>query len=103
MAMRLVFAAFALTLGSLPLHAETIQVTIDKFAFVPSEITAKVGDTIQWINKDVVAHTASVEGGWDVLIPATASATMSVAAAQDVEYFCRFHPNMTGRLVARAP
>lgn len=99
---RLVVAALGLILGSLPLHAETIQVTIDKFAFVPAQINAKVGDTIEWVNKDMVQHTATVEGGWDVLIPAAASAKMIVKTPEEVEFFCRFHPNMRGRLVAKA-
>jgi plastocyanin len=88
-------------LGSVPLHAETIEVRIEKFAFVPAQINAKVGDTIQWVNKDVVQHTATVEGGWDVLIPAAGSAMMIVKTAEEVEFFCRFHPNMRGRLVAK--
>jgi hypothetical protein len=33
---------------------------------------AKVGDT-PWINKDIVAHTATVRGGFDVMIEANKS------------------------------
>ena len=40
--------------------ADTIQVTIDKLVFAPAEISAKVGDTIEWVNKDAFAHTATV-------------------------------------------
>ncbi len=46
-------------LGSVPAEAERIQVTIDQFVFSPGEIGARVGDTIEWINKDI-AHTATV-------------------------------------------
>ena len=53
---------------SVPAQAETIQVTIDGLIFSPAEITAKAGDTIVWINKDIVAHTATVRGGWDMMI-----------------------------------
>ena len=61
----------ALTMYAAPVKAETIQVTIDKLAFSPATVEAKVGDTIVWVNKDVFAHTATVKDGWDVMIPAT--------------------------------
>jgi plastocyanin len=54
--------------NSVPAHAEMIQVTIAKLVFSPK---AKVGDTIAWINKDIVAHTAAARGDWDVMIYAT--------------------------------
>jgi plastocyanin len=76
----------------------TVRVTIEKMAFVPAEIEVKAGQTIEWINKDPVAHTASVKGGWEVLIPPGKSATRVVEASDSVDYYCRFHPNMKGRI-----
>jgi plastocyanin len=44
-------------------------VTIDKLVFVPAEVTAKVGDTVEWINNDILAHTATAANGdWNVAI-----------------------------------
>jgi plastocyanin len=57
--------------NSVPAHAEMIQVTIAKLVFSPEELKVKVGDTITWINKDIVAHTATARGDWDVMIYAT--------------------------------
>ena len=37
-------------IGSVPAHAETIRVSIDKLVFSPANISAKVGDTIEWVN-----------------------------------------------------
>ena len=56
------------------------------------EVKAKVGDTITWINKDIVAHTATVRGGFDVMIEANKSASWVLKKAGIVEYYCRFHP-----------
>ena len=42
--------------------------TIEKMAFSPKEISAKVGDTVEWVNKDAFAHTATVTGGWEVML-----------------------------------
>lgn len=93
------FAALALALAATPAAAETIQVTIDKLVFSPATVEAKVGDTIEWVNKDVFAHTATVKGGWEVMIPPKKSASLTLKAAGALDYFCRFHPNMKGRLV----
>ncbi|AGB47043.1 amicyanin [Mesorhizobium sp. B2-3-14] len=93
---RLVVLALASTA---PAAAATIQVTVDKLVFSPASVDAKVGDTIEWVNKDVIAHTATVKGGWEVIIPPKKSASMTLKTAQTVDYFCRFHPNMKGRLL----
>ncbi|CAI2936442.1 cupredoxin domain-containing protein [Aminobacter niigataensis] len=95
---RRLWIAAALVVAAFPAQAETIQVTIEKLVFSPVEVNAKVGDTIEWINKDVFVHTATVKGGWEVMIPAKKSASMVVEKAGPVEYYCRFHPNMKGRL-----
>ena len=46
-------------MNAVPANAATIQVTIDKLVFSPVEVKAKVGDTVTWINKDIVVHTAT--------------------------------------------
>jgi plastocyanin len=85
-------------MNSVPAQAAVIQVTIDKLEFSPAETKATVGDTIVWVNKDFVAHTATVRGGWDVTIAANNSASLVLKKAGIVEYYCRFHPNMKGRI-----
>ena len=83
-------------------RAETIQVTIDRLAFSPADITAKVGDTIAWVNKDPFMHTATVKGGWEVTIPANKTVAQHLDKAEAVDFYCRFHPNMRGRLTVAA-
>lgn len=79
-------------------HDGTVHVTIDKLVFQPAEIEVKAGEIIEWINKDPFVHTATVKGGWDVLIPPGKTATHVAIASDTVEYYCRFHPNMKGRI-----
>ena len=79
-------------------HNGTVHVTIENLAFLPAEITVKAGETIEWTNKDRFAHTATVKGGWEVVIPPGKTATHVVAAGDTVAYYCRFHPNMKGRI-----
>ena len=83
-------------------HNGKVHVTIDKLAFVPAEIQVKVGETIEWTNKDHIVHTATVKGGWEIMIPPGQVATRIVEAGDSVDYYCRFHPNMTGKIVVMA-
>jgi plastocyanin len=85
-------------MNAVPARAATIQVTIDQVAYGPVEIQAKVGDTIEWINKDIVAHTATVRGDWDVMVLPGKTARLVVKKAGSFDYICRFHPNMKGHL-----
>jgi plastocyanin len=71
-------------------------VTMDNMAISPPDVSAKVGDTIQWINKDVFDHTATARNGdWDVAIPAKITVTTVLQKGGGIDYYCRFHPNMT--------
>jgi plastocyanin len=55
---------------SVSAHAETIQISMENLVISPAEATAKVGDTIEWINKDIFVHTATARNGdWDVTMP----------------------------------
>jgi len=90
----------ALVLGaSISAHAATIQITMENLVISPAEASAKVGDTIEWINKDILAHTATARNGdWDVTIPPKKTVTLVLKKAGAVEYYCRFHPNMKATL-----
>jgi plastocyanin len=89
--------ALVLVLAVGTARAEVIQVRMEKLAFAPAQVTAHVGDTIEWINADFVAHTATArDGAWDVLIPANAAKSVMLKAPGQVDYYCKFHPNMTG-------
>jgi plastocyanin len=94
----LMAAVLALPVGAGAAAAETLRVTIDRMAFSPAEIQAKAGDTIEWINNDAFAHTATVKGGFEVMLPPKTSGSMVMEKAGTVDYYCRFHPNMKGRI-----
>jgi plastocyanin len=88
-----------LVLAAGPAPADVIQIRMEKLGFAPAEVSAHVGDTIEWVNVDFVAHTATArDGAWDVLIPAKATKSIVLKAEGVVDYYCKFHPNMTGRV-----
>lgn len=91
--------ALALGLIAVPAHAATIQIVMQDLVFAPIDVSAKVGDTIEWVNKDVFAHTATARNGdFDVTLPPKKTVTSVLSKAGSVEYYCRFHPNMKGVL-----
>ena|SRR5215831_6262207 len=86
-------------LVSVPARAATVEVTIDKLVFTPAEVTAKVGDTVVWTNKDILAHTATAKNGaWNVVIAPKQDGKLVAKQAGTFDYFCKYHPNMKGRL-----
>lgn len=95
---RIGFAALvAYTLSYVPVQAETIQVTIDKLVFAPAEVNGKVGDTIEWVNKEALAHTATATNGdWNVVIGPKQSGRVVLKKPGAADYFCKYHPNMKG-------
>src|SRR3954470_12342865 len=90
----------ALALGmSVSAHAATVQITMENLVVSPAEATAKVGDTLELINKDIFAHTATARNGdFDVTMPPKKTVTYVLKKAGTVEYYCRFHPNMKATL-----
>src|SRR4051794_31076822 len=98
---RLSSLAVALVLATMvvPARAATIEITMENLVISPAEVSAKVGDTIAWINKDVFAHPATAKNGdFDVTLPPRKSATSILKKAGTVEYYCRYHPNMKATL-----
>jgi plastocyanin len=81
-------------------RADTIQVKMEKLSFVPAEVTAHVGDTIEWVNADFVVHTATARNGaWDLLIPVNTKRNLVLKDEGIIDYYCKFHPNMAGRIL----
>src|SRR6202521_674762 len=86
--------------ASVSAQAATIQITMENLVISPAEASAKVGDTIEWINKDIFAHPATARNGdWDVTMPPKKTVSSVLKKAGTIEYYCRFHPNMKATLI----
>ena len=99
---RILLALVVARLGLAPVsaHAATIQIVMDKLVFAPAQVEAKVGDTIEWVNRDILAHTATASAGddWNVIIAPNKTEKLILQKAGTVDYYCKYHPNMKGRL-----
>lgn len=78
-------------------------VEIRGFAYLPAALQIAEGDTVVWINRDVVPHTATRDDqGWDSGSIGTEQAWRLVAASGGSQpYYCAFHPSMRGVLAVR--
>ena len=68
------------------LSVDQFQPIANKLVSSPGDVNAKVGDTIEWGNKDILAHTATDRDDWDVMIAANNSASLILKNAGAVEY-----------------
>ena len=95
----LVLAALAAVAAAAPAAAATVRVTVTKLAFEPAQVSAKVGDTIEWVNADFLAHSATdCKKEWDLFIAPNKSVHVTVNKPGEIDYYCRFHPNMVGHI-----
>lgn len=82
-----------------PAAAGMIYVEMKGIGFAPARISAKVGDTIEWSNRDFVAHTATArDHSFDVVVAAGKTAHAVVKRPGKIAYYCRYHPNMTAEI-----
>lgn len=75
-------------------------VTIESMRFQPELLTVARGDTIVWVNKDIVPHTATSKAGrFDSKdIQVDKSWKYTIRKRGDFAYICTFHPTMKAML-----
>ena len=96
---RLIACVFAFGAMAVPAYATTITITMENMVISPAEATAKVGDTLELVNKDVLVHTATAKNGdFDVTMPPKKTVIYMLTKAGTADYYCRFHPNMKATL-----
>lgn len=83
-----------------PAWAATVEVVIEHFAYSPARVLARPGDTLVFVNRDIVPHTATAaDGAWDTgELGHDARGRVTVPAAGG-RFVCGFHPDMAGELV----
>lgn len=80
----------------------THTIEIRGMEFHPAVLTVAVGDTVAWINRDIVPHTATAGGRtkWDTGQLLQGQSGRYVARRPGVaRYACTLHPTMHGKLV----
>ncbi len=78
-----------------------VRVEMKDILFVPEKITARVGQSVRWTNKDDVQHTVKAEKG-----ASFASKTLSKGDTYEakltktgrIDYVCTIHPSQRGTI-----
>jgi plastocyanin len=75
-------------------------VEIKQMKFQPSELKVQKGDTVIWINQDIVAHdvTEASAKAWTSSVLNTGK-SWKMVAAQSFDYYCSIHVVMKGKLI----
>ena len=79
---------------------KTHTVTIEGMRFQPESLTVARGDTVMWVNKDLVPHTATSDAGSfdSQIIQADQSWRFTAKKKGEFPYICTFHPTMKAAL-----
>ncbi len=81
---------------------KTYTVEIYQMKFQPAQLTVHKGDTVEWVNKDIVAHdvTQVPNNLWSSSnLPPGKSWKMAVEETDD--YYCSIHVVMLGKLIVQ--
>lgn len=77
-------------------------VEIRGMAFHPAVLTVARGDTVVWVNHDIVPHTATAAGSpkWDTgQLQQGQGGRYVPHHAGEARYVCTLHPTMQGKLI----
>lgn len=75
----------------------TVVMANMSFGRLPAGV--KIGDTIIWVNRDTVPHTATArDKSFDVRVQQGQSVRMTVRKAGSIPFYCIYHPAMRGIL-----
>jgi plastocyanin len=97
-----VIGSGALATCSAPSHPapKTYVVTMTNMDFSPKTLTANVGDTVQWVNRDIFRHSATAkDGSFDVDIDAGQNGSYKLTKPGNLQVVCKYHPTMTQQIL----
>ncbi len=77
-------------------------VIIEQMKFTPESVTVKKGDTVLFLNHDMVVHdiTRLPDSAW-TSGPLPANASWKLVATKSSDYFCSIHPVMKGKIAVQ--
>lgn len=77
----------------------TVTVSIKQMEFQPEKVEMKQGDTVIWVNEDMVAHNVAEENGTTILSDTIApNASWKMVPTKSFNYICSIHPTMKGEI-----
>jgi len=82
-----------------PEAAKMYTIVIEQMKFTPADLTVNSGDTVTWLNRDIVSHniTEAANKEWSSSELPTGK-KWSLVVRKSADYFCSIHPVMKGSL-----
>jgi plastocyanin len=80
--------------------AQTYQVSIKNFAFSPSTLNIKKGDTVVWTNEDRAPHQIEGSNFKSDVFQNGATYSFTFKETGKFSYICSIHPSMKGEIAA---
>ena len=80
----------------------TYNIEISNFAFNPSEIKIKKGETVVWINRDSAPHTVTSDSGNEINSPQLSNEQVYSHLFSNTgtfNYYCSVHPSMKATVI----
>ena len=79
-----------------------VTVLIEQMKFTPAELYVNAGDTVMWINKDIVDHNIMEETNkeWSSSLLQRGK-SWKMVVNKNADYFCSIHPVMKGKLILK--
>jgi plastocyanin len=82
--------------------AATHTVVIDGMQFQPARLAVRRGESVTWVNRDLVEHTVTAAPTLDSgKIAPGQSWTIRASKAGTYDYHCDLHPTMQAQLTVR--
>lgn len=98
----LMVLACGLGLAAEPAGPKTHVVRIESMKFTPNVISVRPGDTVEFLNTDLVPHTVterSARAFDSGMIDAKETWKLVIGEEGALDYRCIYHPDMMGRIV----
>jgi plastocyanin len=96
-------ALLLLSAASVSAATRTVNVTgaFPNFSFQPTTTSAKIGDTVKWVNQSSSSHTVTGDAPlnlWNKSLAFNGTASRPFTAAGSFPYHCNFHSSMNGSI-----
>lgn len=90
------------SIPQLPDPPKHFEVEISQMAFKPDMITVDRGDTITFVNHDLVAHdvTEEITKAW-TSSPLQNGDAWTLVVQASADYYCSIHPVMKGKIIVQ--
>src|SRR5690348_1798996 len=80
-------------------HPSTYTIAIKDLGFGTSPSGIRLGDTVEWVNNDILLHSVTArDKSFDLDVAPGAKVRIVIKKTGVIAYYCKYHPGMNGQL-----